>query len=206
MDKTLLVVSTNREICADTQLSIEAVQRLGAGLVLQRGTSDVALARNIALSMTMDALRKHPDRDVVLMVDDDMLFAVEAAQQVVDRVRASGGPASGVYVNTSNAIAAMPWGSSWVTGLGFLAIPRAALFALAESCAVFTFRGAQYYGFTGTSVEAERWFSEDYRLTQRLGGVELLPVEIGHIKRVPLYPSKEILRRIAAGEALPEVK
>jgi len=39
--------------------------------------------------------------------------------------------------------------------------------------------------------EPLEWISEDYRLCMRLGGVHLLPIALGHVKKRVLYPSEQ---------------
>jgi hypothetical protein len=187
--------------------------------VRQRGSSDVTLARNIALSLALQAFELHPDRDVALMIDADMLFEPANAQQVISRARATGIATSAVYCTNAATLAAMRYdgrraahelaptlpaeqGSLWLVGLGFLAIPKARLAELAKISEQFEWRDQPCYEFTWSSAQAGRWVSEDYRLCRRLGGVHLMRFAVGHIKAVPLYPDEETLRRLAAGEQL----
>jgi len=44
------------------------------------------------------------------------------------------------------------------------------------------------------------WDPEDYRLTRSLGGVELLPVAVGHIKKRALLPDQSKLAAFIAEE------
>jgi len=208
MKQTLLVVSTNREIDFEAQNSINAALAAGAGMVLQRGTSDVALARNIALSITCDTFRQWPERDVALMLDDDIIFSLEQARAVVDRARLTQGCVSGLYATSGGTMAAtrrMAPDGRWLVGLGFVAIYRDVLLKLERESEGFWWKEKLHHAFTWTAVDGkERWWSEDYRLCQRLGGVEVLPIGVGHMKKIPIYPDDETLARVARGDALPE--
>jgi hypothetical protein len=102
-----------------------------------------------------------------------------------------------------------PFPGKWITGLGFLAIPRAALLALADDSPAFEWRAGQMaWAFCESKVhylgdgEQQRtmWIGEDYCLCLRLGGVDLLPIAVGHLKTVPLTADEETLRRIREGE------
>lgn len=172
------------------------------------GSSDVAHARNTTLSTLLDLMRspEHAERDVVLLIDDDMVFNVAQAQQVIDHARATGCPASGVYPTAAAEIAASTrWAppGKWFVGLGFLAIPRALIERLAAESPYFERRGRRIYEFTNSAlheVDGElRWYGEDYWLCKRLGGVDLLPIAIGHLKMIPLTVDEETLRKVREG-------
>jgi hypothetical protein len=126
------------------------------------------------------------------MVDDDMYFTADQAQEIVAVARATNTPTSAAYVLANGVLAASHYrGNRWQTGLGFLAIPAHALDALSYKSPKF--RAAKdvkewTFEFTESrpiqSMNGELvWEPEDYCFTRRLGGVLLLPVCIGHIKK-----------------------
>lgn len=219
MNKTLLVISTNRGLWPETLESVRALRNAGARLVQQEGSSDVSLARNHALSMAAIALELESGQsiDTILMVDDDIVFTTEDAQRLVDRCRETGGPCSGLYVQAGGQLAASrmpshcrtrPGGpmrpmrpGTWQVGLGFLAFSAAQLVELAERSPSFTLRGARLREFTRSGAIDEDYVSEDYCLSRRLGGVELLTLEVGHLKMIPLYPSAGAAKQVCDAAA-----
>lgn len=206
MKKTLLVCSSNRLVEHETQVMISSLLSLGAGLVEQRGSSDVAFARNMALTMSSQVLRD-PGRnfDTVLMVDDDMYFTVEVAQQLVNASRESREPCSAQYVLGNGKTAAREWKNErgltkYLTGLGCLAVPKGMVLGLHSSSprfsvddgkmvTEFTYCKSDVSPFGGGGLE---WVGEDLRLCMRLGGVRLCPLKAAHIKKQMLTP-KELL-------------
>ncbi len=197
MKKTLIVISSSRGWARELQHSIVAMQTAGAGLLEEFGSSCVTFARCRALSMACDALREYPERDAVLMVDDDMQIPLAVAQQLVDEARQHAQPCSAIYATQSRTIAAEPRKDGlWMTGCGALAIPRAALLELERRSPSFEMRGKAYTGFTSAGASGGRWMGEDFTLCANLGGVRLLPVAVGHVKPTPLWPDDETLTRM----------
>lgn len=153
----------------------------GLSHIYQRGTTDVSLARNIALSMTCEILDKHSFLETALMFDDDMgwepnehsnsKFVYEDAQLLINMSREKKRPVSCVYSNTADEICATPYKDGWKTGLGFIAIPRDLLLKLREDSYAFDVRGQRVYEFTWSGVDKETgdWQAEAHRLVERLG-------------------------------------
>lgn len=216
MKSTIVLCSHNRPIHAATHAAIAALCAAGAGFLEQTGATDVSLARNLALSGACEAVRTQACRSparlaelVVLMVDDDMVFSVPDAEQLVQYARRSGVAVSAMYATTMGTLAAMrmrtPEGAPqlWATGLGMLAIPATMLLELEGRSESFKFLGRTHYGFTWSHAERGNYWSEDFTLCRRLGGVHLLPIAVGHMKMVPLYPDDETIACIAEGRWLP---
>ena len=84
MKNTLVVMSSNRELEKQTKATLQNLSNLGAMLLMERGSADVAFARCRALSWACEKLREHPERDVVLMIDDDSAVA-GASESAVPR-------------------------------------------------------------------------------------------------------------------------
>jgi len=211
MKNVLLVVATNRAMDSRTQSCMNAVRMAGAAQLITEGSSDVAIARNISLSMAVRTMEMHPDRDVALFVDDDMVFSVEQAAALCVYVAEKGVAASAVYSTSIGEVAAnselSPTAGKWLAGFGFLAVPRAALFAMAERVPKFQWKNGQdLYCFTDSALHeiqgVTRWVGEDYWFCYQLGGVDLLPIAVGHLKTIPLFASDETLQKIAAGTPL----
>lgn len=206
MKTTLVVRSSNRPIDQQANTCVLVLASAGAGLIDQSGCSEVSFARNQALSMALQVLKKS-DRtfDMVLMVDDDIVFDLKTALAVVGSARASGVACSACYAlaNGNIAVELLPSGR-FMTGLGFLAIPAPLLLRVAESAPVFlTNEKTEVVEFTRSTSEdcpdgTRRWMPEDFYLTRLLGGAQLLPVAVGHLKTRAVQPDR------AAAEALLE--
>jgi len=218
MNRTIVVLSHNRPIQDATRECLGALTRAGAAYLTHYGTADVALARCYALSEACNALRMFNEqvagitpRDTILMVDDDMLFSIDQAQALVDRSRETGVAASAMYATTMATVAAARIAGTdrWLTGLGLLAIPAGALLELERDSESFAVKDKRYTQFTWSKVDRGAWFSEDFTLCQRLGGVYLLPIAVGHLKVLPIYPDDETIAAIRenrpiVGDANPE--
>jgi len=209
MKHTLIVMSAyTGEMEPETRESLQLLRRAGAGFLLQAGVPDVAVARCQALSFACEALRGDAaDRDVVLMMDDDMEVDVEAAQTVVTQARIRKCATAAAYATKMSTLAGTRWKDGpvkgrWLVGLGCVAIPKRLLFELEEQSESFEIRGKVYSAFTWCGPEKGTWVAEDYRLSMRLGGVDLLPVAVGHVKKTTLLPDDDTLHRIAHDEEL----
>jgi hypothetical protein len=211
---TVIVCSTNRAVQDQTRQAIEYLCSQGAELIWQTGSADVAFARNVALTGALRCVATHnkvrPEPiDVVLMVDDDMTFTLEQAQELVTHARETGVAVSAMYATLMGTLAATrlytPPGEPqrWLAGLGLLAIPFPLLQELARRSEIFQSHGEERIEFTWAAAHNGEWFAEDYVLCRRLGGVHLLPMGVGHLKVIPVYPDAETIGRIARGERLP---
>jgi hypothetical protein len=208
MKKTILLVSSNREINIDTQRCISAIKRAGAPLVLERGSSDPAQARNSGLSAVCEQFRLYPEYDTLLMLDDDIICPLEVAEHLVNESRSCGFACSAVYVTTAKRVAGGRWPPPegrewpdglrrrWVFGLGCLAIPKTLLLDVEKNSESYSVGERVLSEFCWSKAEAGQWIAEDYRLCMRLGGVKLLPVAVGHVKMWPLYADQETLDAI----------
>ncbi len=233
MNRTVIAISYNRHMQEGTRACLMALMKAGAQLVQQTGSADVALARNMALTMALRSLvtlnraraeqrppanihpaaeaqwEAEPLYDTVLMVDDDMVFTLDQAQELVTHARETGVGASAMYATMNGTLAATrlftppPEQQRWLVGLGLLAIPGALLQKVAKASPSFDIHGEQQAEFTWSATMRGRWYSEDYTLCRRLGGVHLLPIAVGHLKTIPLYPAEETVTCIAEGRRLP---
>src|SRR5882724_4279855 len=205
MKSTIVVMSSNREIEKQTKHTLQNLANLGAMLLMETGSADVAFARCRALSWVCDKLREYPNRDIVLMLDDDMDVPAETAQALADKARELGRACSAVYDTLTAKVAASRWAEHpglWLVGLGCVAIPRALLLELEERSESFELNGKFYSAFTWSGPEKGGWISEDFRLSINLGGVHLCPLAVGHIKKGALWPDDETLDQLASGRPL----
>ena len=208
MKNTIVVVSSNREMEKATKETLQQLADLGALILLETGSSDVAFARCRALSWACETLREHPERDVVLMLDDDMDVPTETAQTLFQEALIRGRACSAVYATLNSKVAAARWPERpglWLVGLGCVAIPRALLLELEERAESFEVNGRFYSAFTWSGPEDGSWIAEDFRLSKNLGGVHLCPLAVGHIKKGALWPDDETLARLATTEPPPSL-
>lgn len=199
MKNTLIVMSSNREIEKQTKLTLQNLASLGALVLMETGSADVAFARCRALSWACEKLREYPERDVVLMLDDDMEVPPETAQALADKARELGRACSAVYATLTAKVAASRWPGHprlWLVGLGCVAIPRALLLELEQRSERFELDGRAYRAFTWCGPESGRWIAEDFRLSINLGGVHLCPLPVGHIKKGALWPDDETIEQL----------
>lgn len=204
MKHTLVVMSSNRELEKQTKATLQNLSNLGAMLLMERGSADVAFARCRALSWACEKLREHPERDVVLMLDDDMEVPEETALALIDKARELGRACSAVYATLTSKVAASRWPGHpglWLVGLGCVAIPRSLLLELEERSESFEVHGRFYSAFTWSGPEGGGWVAEDFRLSMNLGGVHLCPLAVGHIKKGALWPDDETLEQLAGESA-----
>jgi hypothetical protein len=204
MKSTLIVMSSNREMEQATKDTVRNLSNAGAIRLMETGSSDVAFARCRALSWACEKLREFTDRDVVLMMDDDMEVPVEVAQLLADKARELGCACSACYATMTAKLAAAPWEERpgrWLVGLGCLAIPRALLLELEQRSEPFEFMDRTYRAFTWSGCENGAWISEDYRLSIKLGGVHLVPVGVGHVKKGTIWPDGDTIRRLTEESA-----
>lgn len=203
MKQTIICISSNRSFEKQTLQTVTELSRLGAVRLFESGSSDVSFARNRALSGVCKMLRDHPDRDVVLMLDDDMAVQPSVARAIVEHARSSGEPTSAAYcTGDGKHVAATRWSakpSHWLVGLGCLAIPRARLLELEQRSDSFELNGEVMSEFTWSCAEGGKYYSEDFRLSMNLGGVVLLPLAAGHVKKGVLLPDEITLERIRDG-------
>jgi hypothetical protein len=199
---SIIVMSSNRELEMATKATLQNLANLGALLLMETGSADVAFARCRALSWACEKLREYPERDVVLMLDDDMDVPADTAQALVDHARTLGRACSAVYATLTAKVAASRWPEHpglWLVGLGCVAIPRALLLELEERSESFELNGRFYSAFTWCGPDSGSWVAEDFRLSINLGGVHLCPLPVGHIKKGALWPDDGTIERLARG-------
>ncbi len=220
MKRTIVLISHNRPIQEGTRQCLGQLTHAGAAYLAQSGCADVALARSVALTAACHTLRQLNEhhlssitRDTVLMVDDDMVFTLDQVQQLVTHARETGVAASAMYATTLGTLAATRLKRAehdagaeqrWCTGLGLIAIPARLLLELERDSEPFIFTNDRrtHTAFTWSKAEGGEWWSEDYTFCRRLGGVHLLPIGVGHLKTIPIYPDDETIAAIAEGRRL----
>lgn len=200
-------IASNRSLSAPTH---EFTQAVGVRCTVVEGCSCTPLARCFTITKAIECGR---DFDVALLMDDDMgVRRIEDVHQLVEAAAKLQRPVSGVYIGKTGQVMATeltsgsgPWQERrWLTGLGCFAVPMSLLRDLAAMSEVLALELGEFYAVTwagpGNTDDGERkWFSEDYRLSKRLGGVTLAPISFGHQKPTLLYPDEASIQRLAQG-------
>lgn len=182
--------------------------------------ADIAAARNLAMDGALLYADENPDCDTLVIIDDDMTFTPQNVDDLVSYSRTLKDAVSGLYVLRNGAAAASyvrdvpvvggePWMSRrFLCGLGFCAIPMARLRTLREISARTMANNTPMTCFTWTGPDQldGLWYSEDTRLCNRMGGMILAPIGVGHIKPLILRPDAETVARVKNGVQLPDRK
>lgn len=205
MRNLLIVIASNRAQPNDSLFkNLAGYAARGSAIIHHVGTTDVALARNISLTLAYAVLKQN-QHDVVLMLDDDMVFSESHVNTILAAASTSKRPTSACYVMASGALAARRRNGRWLTGLGFLAIPSKVLLELGDASPRFKcpLDGAVNHldiiEFTQTRITTlengtREWQGEDFVLCERLGGINLAPVSVGHLKPQVLQPSPDHIK------------
>lgn len=205
MRNLLIVIASNRAQPNDSLFkNLAGFAARGTAIIHHVGTTDVALARNVSLTMAHAVLQQQK-HDMVLMLDDDMVFNDSHVNAILGAAAQSMRPTSACYVMASGALAARRRNRKWLTGLGFLAIPSDVLCALADDSPRFkcpldgAINQLEIIEFTGTRIVTHEdgtreWQGEDFVFCERLGGINLAPVSVGHLKPKVLQPSPDHIK------------
>lgn len=198
-----LLCCTRYGVRAETQQCIRALVNRGVRDLVLDGLTDVALARNCALTAAAELTRQHRDIVMWLLVDDDMLWTVEAAERVISAALDSGRPTSGVYITNTGVPTVSPAkdGRPVRTGLGFFALPTQRLLQLYdESPERQGVGGNRFHVFVQCGLYpagALPWCSEDHWLCERLGNVDVEPVAVTHLRVAQLQPDAATVAHVA---------
>lgn len=186
MQRTLILVVTHRGLSDETY---ECILKTGCPSICKvKGQACIDRARSIAFDQAFDAFRMEPSLDVLLCIDDDMIFEPSDAQRLVDMARSSGRPVAARAVNSHGELAARPHGAWYVTGLAFIAFPKQRFVELGQGLP--RLGGIREWCHTGRHPEfPDQWIGEDYWLCAAFGGVALAPFGVGHMKPAILRPT-----------------
>lgn len=190
-----------------TRRCIDSVCELGAGRLELTGCADVALARNLLMTKALESAPA--EVTVFLLVDDDMSFSRAQAELVVGECLERERPVSAIYATNSAAMAhTRRSDGTWLSGLGFMAVQRAHLVRMAEALGtVSAINGNAIHPFCQSAARAHAWFSEDYWFCDLMGGVDLLPMAVAHLKKIPLTADAHTIDRVLSGALdVPEEK
>lgn len=200
MNKTIVLCTTHRGMSDETYESV--VNSQPVAILKHKGSACIDIARSVSFDRAVDALNSPAcaEVDMILNVDDDMVFSPQHAQAVVDEARKRQHPVSARYATITRKVAAMrsPTAAYRLpfTGLGFLAIPKPCLLFVAEQL------DAQEGGRIG-NVRAwcrtgeiapfpGAWSPEDLWFCNHFGGVYLSDtVTVGHLKTFAIVPKDD---------------
>jgi len=198
-----LLCCTRFGLRSETQQCVRALVNRGVRDLVLDGLTDVALARNCGLTAAAELSRNHRDIAAWLLVDDDMVWTVDAASALVGAAVETGRPTSGVYVTDAGqpAVTLQP-GWAVCTGLGFFALPTRRLLQLYDDSPERSGAGGNRFRVfvqcgIYPSPEAP-WHSEDHWLCERLGDVAVEPVSAVHLKTARLTPDVLTVESVAS--------
>jgi len=201
MQGVLITVPTHRGFpYPEVKNAIRQLCSAGAELLVASDISDIAGGRSWLLSTALRAAEER-GRDVIVMIDDDIAFTPAQAEQLVQCVRDTGYPVSGVYPTKLGGLAGTRW-KPWryLVGLGFAAVSVKRLRQLADTLRPTKYGsdGIEIWPFctSGPNYDVGRWFAEDYAFCALLDGFYLAPISVGHIKAVPLVADAADVQRV----------
>jgi hypothetical protein len=201
MKQTLILVTTHRGLSDETY---ECILKTGCTSICKvKGQACIDRARSIAFDQAFEAFRMEPSLDVLLCIDDDMVFEPRDAQRLVEIARQTQMPVAARAVNSHGELAARRYererliiGSGayaefWVTGLAFIAIPKMHFVELGKTLPKLG--GIREWCHTGRHPGfPDQWIGEDYWFCAALGGVLLAPFGVGHLKPAVLWPKPAV--------------
>lgn len=204
MKNTLILTTTHRGLSDETAECVVATEC--PNLMKVKGLPCIDHARSVAFDRALSALDMPEAKgiDVVLCIDDDMYFVPSDASRIVEGARATGHPRSARYVTRSGKLAGgvladatvvatttiVPTAPRWSFGLGFMAVPVAALRRVGERLPRLD--GVRQWCQSGAHpARPGAWTPEDTWFCLHFGGVDLDGhVEVGHLKTAVLYPGR----------------
>lgn len=198
-----LICTAHRVPSPETQ---QSMKDSGCNFMSCSGVSDTALARNIAIEQVLQRAKKSA-ADVIVFCDDDMQFTPGDVQELVAIARQTSEAVSALYILANGQAAAQNVSTGetylearWYTGLGLIAIPTHRLLELRDkSEPLAPIALPDFHAYTWSGPNKGRWMSEDMKLCERLGGVILAPVRVGHVKPKALYPDPEAANFVERG-------
>lgn len=201
MDRVLIVVVTHRGLSDETA---EAIADLKCPSIIKvKGMSNLPKARSLAFDQALQASEGTPI-DTILAIDDDMLFKAKDVVDLVEHSRTTGELCTGIALASDGKLCARPVKQMvlvpgaplrWMTGIFCMAIPRIRLARVAPTLPVVG--GIREWCQTGNHPAfPNEWFPEDFWFCHHFGGVVLLPIPIGHLKPMPIWPDERMLREI----------
>jgi hypothetical protein len=215
LKQTIVLQVSYRRPCEETDECIANLRKAGALLHQEKGYSAPGFGRSQSLTTVLDGAIKEWGvealaKRVVLLVDDDATFRVSDALELVTHTGETGRCASGVAANANGFIAAFRSdGMEWEVGMHFAAVRLDKVHELSKRLP--RLRGSRAGGLFPFFCEGvhpsvpDRWTPEDFWFCREMGGFDLLPIGVGHIKQWPLYPDQKTLDAIRNGTPLEDM-
>lgn len=202
----------------ETRALLSGLVQVGAGLLLVKNSSPVALARNMLFTRIIDELPKDTERRILLLLDDDMAGTVANAIKLCEHSWRTGNACSGAYVQPNGKLQGRKieqpitlkesgeyFVTTWETGLGAFAMPLVLLSALCNSETRVAHPAYPPGVFPLCQMgrhprRPDEWASEDAWLCQSLPPpVQMLPIPFGHVRPLTLWPDANQLADLGAG-------
>lgn len=204
MQKTLIVIVSHRTICQETSDSVAALKC--PSVLIVRGLPDQSKARSMAFDQALraTAVGEATRIDTILALDDDMVVEPKGIQTLVDHSRETQHCCSAVAINAEGKLCARPLPqlvlvpgnpTLWLTGLACMAIPRTRMAKIQERLPITA--GIHEWCRTGSHPDfPDEWVPNDFWFCHHWGGVLLLPVGVGHLKQMTMWPDERMIRDI----------
>jgi hypothetical protein len=201
MEKTLILMVTRTTPSAETQ---ECIDRLGCPSIIKlRGMANLPKARSHAFDQALTAT-EGTEIDTVLCLDDDMVFKTEEIVRLVDFARTRNELVSAVALSHAGIVAARPHTplvtrvrKRWLSGLSCMAIPLARLRQAAQNLSLVHGKLLpRPWCLTGEHEQLPgEWIGEDLWFCLHFDGVEMVPIAVGHLKPIAIWPDDATLRQ-----------
>lgn len=193
MKSTIVLCTTHRGMSDETYESVVACQPLA--IMKHKGSACIDIARSVSFDQAAEAMKAHPEVDMLLNVDDDMVFSPAHAEALLSEARKRQHPVSGRYATVARNVAAYRprSGGMYYTGLGFMALPRAPFLLVAERLGAERIGGTRPWCRTGeVPAFPGAWSPEDLWFCHHFGGVYLSDtVTVGHLKTFAIVPKAD---------------
>ena len=193
----LCVCTSHRGPQTDTRQCIDNLACAGIPTIMNVGCADIALGRN--MDITRGLQRANVDgTEVIVLFDDDMVFSVEQVEKIAAHALEAPCPVSGIYVmkNRELAIWRIEESDRFVAGLGFIAASVKVLNEKAKELPTFRWKDTEATLWTKAGPDEGIWGQEDIYFCKQFGGVEIAPIIVGHLKTIPMAPSRDAVERI----------
>jgi len=176
---------------------VDALACAGIPTIMNIGCADIALGRNMDITRGLERALAE-GIEVMLLIDDDMVFSVEQVQAICAQAKDSDHPVSGIYCmkNRELAIWQIEDTNLFLGGLGFMAVSVKLLDEKAKTVPQFKWKDLTAHAWTVAGPRDGVWVQEDRYFCEVFGGVYVAPIIVGHIKHVPMAPSRDAIERI----------
>lgn len=195
--KILCVCTSHRGLVLETRQCVDALACADIPTIMNIGCADIALARNMDITRGLERANEE-GIDVLVLIDDDMVFNVEQVKQIAEHAYGADHPVSGIYImkNRDLVVWRIPDTKLFVGGMGFMAVSVKLLNERVKTLKKFTWKDSWAYEFCVAGPVDGVWRQEDKCFCEVFGGVELAPIIVAHMKVMPMMPDRPSMERI----------